>query len=50
LHVLETSLCRGGAADFFVDRLDHALHVYIKLYSVIYVRGWRTVSGCTQAV
>jgi hypothetical protein len=50
LHVLETSPCGGGAANFFVDRLVHALHVYIKLYSVIYVRGWRTVSGCTRAM
>jgi hypothetical protein len=37
LQVLETSSCWGDAAEFFVDRL--------LLYSVIYVRGWRTVSG-----
>jgi hypothetical protein len=57
---------QGRCAEFFVDRFvffffaekvvvflavaDKVLVFYIKLYLVIYVRGWRTVSGCTWAV
>jgi hypothetical protein len=31
----------------FLAVAEKVLVFYIKLYSVIYVRGWRTMSGCT---
>jgi hypothetical protein len=37
---------RGGVAEFFVDRLV----LFFRVYSVIYVRVWRTVGGCTRSM